>query len=119
MLESQDDYIVQRRKQLIVILTTFTISIFIRVLWFALSETINDAVSCVETQGLCILRGNNALGEVILCLGLSVPLVAPLLLPFALYVIPISRLSRNSTFRMPSETNKVVSECVKSPLLGG
>ena len=92
----KDQYIQERKKQIKLVLSAFTISLFLRAVVLGFNFNSDDYFNCFDCEGVKIITSDLVIGQIILVLVELNQLIPHLVIPIALYVIP-AKLSRKTT----------------------
>lgn len=93
VLGTSDRYFVERRRQITLILTTYSLTILLRLIWILLNEIYSDDLSCTLVEQVYIVDSDTILGNFIIVINFVIDLLPHVLLPIAMYVIPAHRIS--------------------------
>lgn len=96
-----DQYIRERKKQIKLVLGAYTISVFLRafVLIFNLVAD-DDMFTCVDCESAKIITSDYFIGQFVLVIVEINQLIPHMVIPVALYVIPIKMLRRTSDINL-------------------
>ena len=88
-----DSYIRERKKQIKLVLSAFTISLLLRAIILIFNINFDDYFICSECEGVFILTSDQAMGQFLLVLIEINQLIPHIIIPIALFVIPVGRQS--------------------------
>jgi hypothetical protein len=92
-----DRYFIERRRQITLILVTYSLTMVLRVVWIVLNVVYSDDISCTLVQQAYIIDSDTVLGNFILAVNFVIDLLPHVLLPIAMYIIPAPRVSIKET----------------------
>lgn len=91
-LNEEDRFIKERRRQILLILLAYTVTISLRMVCIIMYEIqFSKSIECVYVEEVAhVLRSTNGLGQFVLILNQITQTIPHILLPIILYVIPSS-----------------------------
>ncbi len=98
-----DQYIRERKKQIKLVLGAYTLSLFLRafVLIFNLASP-DDEFTCLDCESAKIITSDFWIGQFVLVIVEINQLIPHLVIPVALYVIPIKKLRKTADIDLHS-----------------
>jgi hypothetical protein len=92
-----DQYIRERKKQIKLVLAAYTLSLCLRafILVFNLAAD-DDEFTCTDFESVKIITSDYAVGQIVLVIVEINQLIPHLIIPIALYVIPINKLRKTT-----------------------
>lgn len=86
---ASDQYVNERKKQIWLVLLAYTSSVILRGVILLMTSLLDDYFECSSCEGIYILTSDNAIGQFLLVLIELNQLIPHVVIPVALYVIPV------------------------------
>jgi hypothetical protein len=92
-LGGTDSYFKDRKRQIMLILFSYTLTIILRIIWLILNNVFfDDNISCSLIDQATVINSDTILGNLILAINSIIELLPHMLLPIALYIIPSPKI---------------------------
>lgn len=86
-----DTYIRERKKQIRIVLVAYTVSLVLRLVVLLIDHFLKDYFECEEVEGVVIITSSSLFGQAVLCLIEINQLIPHVIIPVALYVVPLQK----------------------------
>lgn len=89
----EDQYIKQRKKQITIVIFSYSSTIILRILAIILNNIFSSKIKCTFIDNAFINGSDNFLGQSIIIINSIIELIPHILLPIAMYIIPATKNS--------------------------
>lgn len=86
----------ERKKQIVIVLIAYSISLLLRGSILLLTYVLRDLFQCEECEGVYILTSDYGFGQFLLILIEINQLIPHIVIPVALYIVPFQKMNRSS-----------------------
>lgn len=95
-----DQYAKERKKQIQLVLAAYTLSLLLRGTVLGFNFNWDDYFTCTDFEGVYIVTSDRFIGQAMLVLIEINQLLPHLIIPVALYIIPVKRSSKSSDLHL-------------------